>query len=324
MSKVLSQEEIDLILGQARDPGKAAKPTKQVEPWNPRGSGELHNEHTRAITTLHEGCARNMGHSLGAYLRVPFEVSLLSVEQLLFEEFFHSIQETTYLQALHLQPQDAIAVLQIDNSIVFPIIDVLLGGIGTKSEIAREVSEIEEQIMDGVTRLIVRELASGWAPLGFDITPGQRFSAVQIQRYLPPQEKALGLSFEITLNDNKGMMNLVFPTSLSSAMRRKLSEPLEYRKPKACALSSARMRDHVWACRFDVSLSMPNIRLRVKDLIAAQPGSVLDLRVPESSPASLVLDGRQVFDARAVRIGTQRAAQLHSDPRQLPPARKVQ
>lgn len=324
MSKVLSQDEIDLILGQARDQGKATKPTKQVEPWNPRGSGELHNEHTRAITTLHEGCARNMGHSLGAYLRVPFEVSLLSVEQLLFEEFFHSVQETTYLQALHLQPQDAIAVLQIDNSIVFPIIDVLLGGVGAKSEIIREVSEIEEQIMDGVTRLIVRELAAGWAPLGFDITPGERYSAAHIQRFLPPQEKALGLSFEITLNDNKGMMNLVFPTSLSSAMRRKLSEPLEYRKPKACVLSGIRMRQHVQACNFDVSLSMTNIRLRVRDLIAARPGAVLDLGVAESGTASLLLDEHALFDAGAVRIGTQRAAQLHSDTRQLPSARKVQ
>ena len=191
MGKILTQQEIDAILGSARKADKSSAPTKFIQPWNQRGSGQMHNDQARAITTLHESFARNLTHSLGAYLRIPFEVSLVSVEQLTFNEFLSAIPELTYLLALELTPPGVMAALQLDHSIVFPTVDVLLGGSGTYAEIVREISEIEEQIMEGVAKIITRELALGWAPLGFEITLGERHSTPQIQRFLPPQKKFL-------------------------------------------------------------------------------------------------------------------------------------
>ena len=125
---------------------------------------------------------------------------------------------------------------------------MLLGGSGTYAEIKREISEIEEQIMEGVAKIISRELALGWAPMGFEITLGERQSTPQIQRFLPPQEKVLALSFEFTLNEIKGTMNLVFPATVSNAMLRKLSLDWEYKRPRASAGASARLREHLNEC----------------------------------------------------------------------------
>jgi flagellar motor switch protein FliM len=318
MGKILSQQEIDLILGHARNADKATAPSKFVQPWNPRGSGQMHNDQARAITTLHESFARTLSDSLGAYLRAPFDVSLISVEQLTFSEFLGGIPELTYLLALELNPSGVMAALQIDHSIVFPTVDVLLGGSGAYIEIKREISEIEEEIMEGVAKIITRELAIGWAPMGFEITLGERHSTPQIQRFLPPQEKVLALSFEVTLNAIKGTMNLMFPATVSNTMLRKLSLDWEYKRPKASAVASARLRDHLEGCDFKVLLGFSGVKVRVRNLVDARPGAVLRFNIPESSPASLIISERPLFDAGPVRLGSNRAAQLMERSTQLP------
>lgn len=310
MGKILSQQEIDLILGHARTNNNGATPAKFVQPWNPRGSGQMHNDQARAITTLHESFARNLSGSLGAYLRVPFDVTLVSVEQLTFSEFLGAIPELTYLLSLELNPSGVMAALQIDHTIVFPTVDVLLGGSGAYVEIKREISEIEEQIMQGVGKIIGRELAAGWAPMGFEITVGERYSPPQIQRFLPPQEKVLTLSFEVNLNGIKGTMNLMFPATVSNAMLRKLSLDWEYKRPRASAGASARLREHLNGCDFKVALGFSQVKMRVRDLVSARPGAIIRFNVGEASPAALLISDQPLFYAGPVRVGTNRAAQL--------------
>lgn len=270
----------------------------------------MHNDQARAITSLHESFARNTTHSLGAYLRVPFNISLVSVEQLAFSEFLGAIPETTYLQALELNPPGVMAALQIDHSIVFPMVDVLLGGSGSLFDFKREISEIEAQIMEVVAQRIAYELGTVWSPLGFQITLGERATGAQIQRFLPPQERVLALSFELALNEVNGTMNLVFPATVSNAMLRKLSLDWEYKRPRASAGASARLKDHLRNCDFNATLGFPEVHLRVKDLVAARPGSILQFAIAENSHASLLIGNRPVFSASPVRLGSNRAAQV--------------
>ena len=42
--------------------------------WNASDAGRLSKEHARSLSTLHEGFARNLTHTLGAYVRVEFAV----------------------------------------------------------------------------------------------------------------------------------------------------------------------------------------------------------------------------------------------------------
>ena len=50
-----------------------------------------------AISDLHESFARNLTNSLGAFLRVGFDVNLVSVEQLNYSEVLSRLPELTYL-----------------------------------------------------------------------------------------------------------------------------------------------------------------------------------------------------------------------------------
>ena len=83
MEKVRSQEEIDALAHAARGGAldayqKPLPPT--VKLWDVRESGQIGREQMQSISVLHEGFARSLTHSLGAYLRIVFQAALASAK----------------------------------------------------------------------------------------------------------------------------------------------------------------------------------------------------------------------------------------------------
>ena len=82
----------------------------------------------RALQTLHEGFSRNFGAALSGLLRSIVEVKLTSVDQLTYSEFVFSLENPTCFNLLRADPLEGNLILDINPSILYPIIDRLLGG----------------------------------------------------------------------------------------------------------------------------------------------------------------------------------------------------
>src|SRR5690349_6034317 len=101
MQKELSQQEIDAMIRAARGGASSAEGAAPghltAERWDVRQAGRIGREQLQTITALHESFARNLTHSLGAFLRVVFTTTLVSAEHLTYREFLQGIPETTYI-----------------------------------------------------------------------------------------------------------------------------------------------------------------------------------------------------------------------------------
>lgn len=312
MQKVLNQDEIDAMFRAARGAPREAAPKsdKTVVPCNFRKAGYIGSDHVRSISALHEGFARNLTHWLAAYLRTSFECNLVSVEQIAYREALARIPDVTYVSSFCLNPGGAIGILQLDLAIAFPIIDVLLGGEGSAEPQLRDVTEIEEGILEGVVKIICRELQAGWQPLGLEFVFDQRQQPSKLQRIISPAELTLSLSFEIRMPQAHGNLNLVFPSVVSNALFRKLSRDWAYQKPQASAEAAGRIRERIMDCPFVVELAIADLPVRAADILKTQPGDLLPLRRTVESPASLLVGGTPLFTAIPVRKGNGRAAQV--------------
>jgi len=315
MEKVLNQEEIDAIMQRARDGGQlqpAAAAQAHVEAWDVRRAGQIGREQLQAITLLHEGFARNLTHSLGAYLRVVFETTLVSAEHLTFREFVASVPETTYLASCRLDPTGVNAALQLDLKIAFSIIDLLLGGEGKSLAEPRAITEIEEQILDSVARIICRELGAAWQALALQVCFEQHLGAGEAQRLMPAEEKTLSLSFEVTMPEVRGGMNLAVPAIVSIALLRKISADWSPRKLRRPSDSRQRMMQRLLDCSFTAELGAREVPASVEALAALAPGQVLRFARPAAEPASLLIAGEELFRALPARLGHTRAAKILS------------
>ncbi|HEY4904173.1 MAG TPA: hypothetical protein VIH89_11925 [Candidatus Sulfotelmatobacter sp.] len=312
MQKVLSQQEIDALVRAARggrgEEQAAAGP--HIEVWDPRRAGQIGREQLQAITILHEGFARNLTDSLGAYLRIVFSATLVSAENLAYREFLQRIPETTYLASCRLDPMGVSGALQLDLKVAFPIIDLLLGGQGTGAATTREITEIEEQILGSVARIICRDLGLAWQAVSLQVSFDQRVGVGEAQRLLPPEEKVLSLCFEITMPDVRGGLNLALPAAASNALLRKISASWSYHRPRGQEGARKRVMTCLENCPFAVELGADNIHASIAELSGLEPGRVLRFDRSATAPASLLVAGVEMFQAFPARRGTVRLATL--------------
>jgi flagellar motor switch protein FliM len=313
MEKVLNQEEIDIMVRAARGAGgiEAQMPAQpRVELWDLRRAAEIGRDQLQAITLLHEGFARNLTHSLAAYLRVVFAASLVSAEHLTYREFVESIPETTYLASCRLDPIGVNAALQLDLKVAFPIIDLLLGGEGKSVAAAREITEIEEQILESVARIVCRELGVAWQALVLQVVFEERLEVGAAEHLMAPEEKTLSLSFEVTMPDVRGGLNVAVPATVSNALLSKISSEWSRRRLRDASDSRARLMRRLLDCPFQVELGARDARIPVGALAELAPGDLLALDRSASEPASLLVASREMFRAIPARSGDIRAARV--------------
>jgi len=313
MEKVLNQEEIDAMVRLARSGGQSetrAPASPQVEPWDARLAGQIGREQLQAITSLHEGFARNLTHSLGAYLRVVFAATLVSAEHLSYREFLQRIPETTYLACCRLDPMGVNAALQLDLKVAFPIIDLLLGGEGKTIAATREITDIEEQILDSVAHIVCRELGAAWQALALEVVFEKRLETGPAQRLMAPEEKTLSLSFEVTMPEVRGGLNISVPAVVSNALLHQISADQSRRRPRGASDSRRRLMRRLLECPLQAELGAAGVRVAVSELAGLAPGDLLSFARSPAEPASLLIAGQEMFRAQPSRCGDTRAARV--------------
>jgi flagellar motor switch protein FliM len=223
--RTLDQTQIDTLFTKAQaSHGTRKVLNKNVTAYDMRRSNQLTQGQVSAVTTLHESLARRLGGSLAAHLRVAFEMTLVSVEQLSYSEFLPRLPDLAYFVSVHVMPIDARVALQLDISLAYPIIDVALGGSGSETLDLRDLTEIEEQILESIFRLILLDMRSTWAPvLDLDFQFEQRQRNVQMHNIMEPAEKVLCLSFEAHLAEYSGTFAMLFPAVVANALLWRLS-----------------------------------------------------------------------------------------------------
>ena len=140
---VLSQEEVESLLnavgGSSVDDKSTPSATatavaattsrvrEKVTAYDFKRPERVGKEQMRALQTLHEGFGRNFGAALSALLRSIVEVKLTSVDQLTYSEFVFSLENPTCFNLLKADPLEGNLILDFNPSILYPIIDRMLG-----------------------------------------------------------------------------------------------------------------------------------------------------------------------------------------------------
>jgi flagellar motor switch protein FliM len=312
MDKILSQQEIDAMFRNAHKGASAPSPAAAIARWDYRQAGRLGREQIASISILHQGFARSLTYSIGALLRTAFNVALMSAEHLAFSDFLGGIPEVTYLASCKLSPYDAWGLIQLDLDIAYAIVDVLLGGEGSGTSPAREVTEIEEQVLEAAMRIVCRELQAAWQTLSLEFQFGDRQKAGKAQQLMALEEKMLCLSFEVVFKERRGTMSIAVPTVISSLLLRKLSvaRPRFYSRPDSQDFTR-QLRKLLLNCpfRFELTLEAAASSAQLTDL---RPGKVLVLNRGAGEPAALFAEGRAIYKAHLARRGSRRVAQIIS------------
>lgn len=192
----------------------------------------------------------------------------------------------------------------------FPLIDVLLGGEGKAAELDRELTEIEKQVLEGIMRIICRDLQASWQAIHLEFNFGAYHHVSQAHRLMPPEEKNLCLSFEVKMSETRGTLNLAVPALVSNALLRKISADISYQRPRSPLEARNRIRKRLLDCPFVVELSLPHLRVSIEDLSQLAPGDALSFQRAANTPASLQIEDVSLCSATPVRVNAARAGRV--------------
>ena len=280
-----------------------------LESYNFSRAGQISNEQMKAITTANDLFARNLMHTIGASLRTKFLVSLVAGEQMTYLEFLSRVSEPAYICSLRLEPLGAIGLLELDLSLASPIIDLLLGGVG-KSELKRQLTDIEELIIASVLQMMVKELNVAWIPVGLRFNLEKRETPAQLNRIMVPGEKTLCISFDVKMPDANGTMKLCLPAVVLNTILRQMIAEQGNKNRRSSLDVRMRMRELLGETRVGAVLQFPVVRLKAREIASLVGGSVLRLPLPRHSAAELRVGGLVFGAARPVRTGEHRGARM--------------
>ncbi len=235
--------------------------------------------------------------------------NLVSVEQLSFMEFSQCLPSPTVMISLGMKPYDGNAVLEINPTLVFPILEMVLGGTG-KGQVNtnREITEIERSILDGITRIILHDLRDAWhavSNLAFGVEGHE--TEPQLLQILAPNEAVVAVSMEVRIGDNVGMINLGVPSIVIKMLRQKFDQQWSLRKTESTEEEQDRVLKLVKASRLQLDGRLSGVTLRVEDLLNLDIGDILAFDIPVESPVQLEINGSRRFTGQIVDNGRKRS-----------------
>ena len=279
----------------------SARPREKVAPYDFKRPERVGKEQMRALQTLHEGFGRNFGAALSALLRSIVEVKLTSVDQLTYSEFVFSLENPTCFNLLKAEPLEGNLILDINPSVLYPLIDRLLGGGREGGSLARRpLTEIELRLVSRITGLFLEELRHAWENvLDLKLEVVQVESNPQLVQIVPPNEVVVLISFELTIGDVRGMLNLCIPYNSIERIGSKLSANswVAYGRRQATPESIKQISRTLCTSVVELEVELAQTQISAGDLIGLRVGDIITTQKDVNSPLTISVQGVPKFHA---------------------------
>ncbi len=320
MTEVLSQDEIDQLLTaisagdvEAEEVPKPAEQRK-IKIYDFKRPDKFSKEQIRTVSIMHETFARLTTTSLSAQLRSLVQVHVASVDQLTYEEFIRSIPNPTTLAVINMDPLKGSAILEIDPAITFSIIDRLFGGKGESAKVTRDLTDIEQSVMEGIIVRVLGNMREAWSQV-IDLRPrlGQIETNPQFAQIVPPTEMVVLVTLETKVGDVEGMMNFCIPYLTIEPIISKLSAQYWYSSVRRGATTENLniLRERLSTVEVTVVAEVGSMQLTVREVLALTVGDVVRLpNVRATDPMVLKIGNQPKFLCKPGVVGKKLAVQI--------------
>lgn len=320
MNEVLSQDEIDQLLmaissgDTDTDDYKPVSDTRKIKIYDFKRPDKFSKEQIRTVSIMHETFARLTTTSLSAQLRSLVHVHVASVDQLTYEEFIRSIPTPTTLAVINMDPLKGNAVLEIDPSITFSMIDRLFGGTGQGTKVQRDLTDIEQSVMEGIIVRILANMREAWTQV-IDLRPrlGQIETNPQFAQIVPPSEMVVLVTLETKVGDEEGMMNFCIPYITIEPIISKLSSQFWFSSVRRSSTTQylGVLKEKLSSVDMDVVAEIGSINLPIRDVLGLRTGDIIRLsNTRVGDPLTLSVGNRQKFLCQPGVIGKKMAVQV--------------
>jgi flagellar motor switch protein FliM len=261
------------------------------------------------LRALDEDLARRLGNSLSALLRTPVDVTLGGIEQLTYGQFAYNVQTPACFYVLRADGLAERAMLDVEPSILHPMIDRLLGGAGLDgSAPERPLTEIEWCLANRLVRVFLQECQAAWNSLvDLRLEVFQTESDPRLLRALPAEEPVVLASFRVALGELWGDVRFCLPARAIERLNERLSSPADAPERSAAGPLA------------EVRVTLAETPIAEAELADLRVGDIIATETAAGAPAVVSIDGVARFRAKAGVCQGQKAARITETSEEPPP-----
>jgi flagellar motor switch protein FliM len=321
MTHVLSQEEIDALLGglsggQIDTRAGAVKkkvPIGTVIPFDFADQDRFLPGRLPTLETIHDRFARLLRMNLSTSLRRPVEIQISNQTVCSFGDFTQTIEKPSSLHILRLEPYKGSAMLVLPARLILTLVDLMFGGDGKQIEIDedRDFTLIENRLITKIAEDICRCYTESWSA----VHPLQAHLAgsevnVQFINIASPSDTVNVVDCEISVENNQATLSMCIPHTAIEPVKEILkgvfiSEDLE-RDPTLID----RIQTNLMESAVELQANLGTATITGRELIRLKPGDIIQLNEDYEHPVEILVEGIRKFWGMVGAYKSNRALQI--------------
>lgn len=308
MADVLSQNEIDELLSAistgvvSAESIKQEQKQKKIKLYDFKRPDKFSKDQIRTLYMLHENFARLLNTYLSAHLRTMVQVNVASVDQLTYDEFIRSMPNPSVISIFEMRPLSGNALIEINPSVIFSIIDRLFGGLGTPPAKPRELTDIEHSIVTRVVNKALECFQEAWRQV-VNIEPRLETieSNPQFTQIVPPNDMVVIITLQTRIAQTEGFINLCIPYLVLEPIMPKLTTSFWVASSIAKAGSrtnSALLQKKLERTMIPMIVELGHVTVTVQEMLDLTVGDVVRLDSKVSDELSVNIGQHQKFKGK--------------------------
>ena len=310
-TRVLNQDEIDSLLGSEKvgDDGGESTGIQAI-----LSSALVSYERLPMLEVVFDRLVRLMSTSLRNFTSDNVEVSLDNISSVRFGDYLNSIPLPAMLSVFKAEEWDNYGLITVDSSLIYSIVDVLLGGRRGTAAMrieGRPYTTIESSLVERMFHVMLGDLSAAFEPLSpvtfrFDrLETNPRFATIS-----RPSNAAIVVRLRIDMEDRGGRLELLLPHATLEPVRELLLQMFAGEKFGRDTIWETHLAEELWITDVDLEAVIDTQVMRLRDVFDLKVGSRIMLSATQDTPVQLVCGNVPMYTGQMGRKGNKVAVRI--------------
>ncbi len=304
-TRVLNQDEIDSLLGfdEAGDEGSDRAGIQAI-----LNSALVSYERLPMLEVVFDRLVRMMTTSLRNFTSDNVEVSLDDILSQRFGDYLNSIPLPAMLTVFKAEEWDNFGLMTVDSSMIYSIVDVLLGGRRGTAAMrveGRPYTTIERTLVERMIHVVLADLSAAFDPLSpvtfrFDrLETNPRFATIS-----QPSNAAIVARLRIDMEDRGGRLEILIPFATLEPVRELLLQMFMGEKFGRDSIWETHLAEEMWFTEVALEAVLDTQTMPLSRVLDMKVGSKFLLNATPESPVGLRCGDQPMFVGKMGRTGS--------------------
>ncbi len=286
---------------------------RKIKTYDFNRPNRFSKDHMRTLEMLHEIFSRGFTAAVAAYLRTVAEIKVVSVTQLPFREYTMSLPRPDCIFVLKMEPLEGSFLMEINPELVLTLIDRILGGPGKAPNAARELTLIEQSVIEKIVNRGMENLQEAWLKVGhFQPKLTGYETTAQFVQIVAPNEIAAVIEFEVKINEITGKMSMCIPYVVLEPVIGDLSAQKWFTvgKKESTTETVENLTKVMKGTTIPIVAQVGKTQINIRELLNLKAGDVIRLNTSPHAEIEILIEGLVKLSGRPGVSSKKKAIQI--------------